>query len=234
MKSGLIPSRLDHDGLKNAIVNISVQTDYNANFLVSKLLENNDIIECDEELRLLPIQNVAEDHKVQYFVGNSVYRVQIIEGVISFNFVRTYTLWTNYRKFIESCLNVLSGYIRCSHVQLQYISSFEDCSLFDNLDGEIRLIHLPKFAGSEFRFSFMVSNRHDSYRQANAMIRLTDSFVAGPESTVSVVDISLQGDIAKGNTLMDYLDFLHLHEKNLFFLMLKKEFIDTLGAHYED
>lgn len=228
-----LPTRLDHDGLNNAIVIVNFSTNYNEPFLVKALIDHNSSIMVDEDLVQIPDPK-GDKNNPQYLLANSVYRLQITSASILFNFTRQYTLWVNYLPFIKSCLDILSNYIVCHSAQINYISGFENVSIFDNIDGSISLNYLPRFAGSEFKFSCQVNEKRDHRKlESMASIRITDNIMTGPESTTSIVDISLSGGVKPDSNIIEYIDFLHHHQKNLFFLIVKSQFVDSLGAHYE-
>lgn len=228
------PLYLDRDGLSNALVNLKIKTQYNQTHLINKILEHADKVKTSEPLqRLVRTQKHPETKELKeiYFLANSVYRVLINDDDISFNFVRGYPLWKNYMPFILSCLSILDGDIQISEISMRYISGFDNTSIFNQLDGEIKLNYLPIFDGSEFTFRYAVNDIIDGIRfQGFAIIKLTDSFVS-PKGTTSIVDITVVGQ--NQNNVEALLSFLHKHERELFFRIFKKNFIDTLGAHYE-
>lgn len=230
MDTHRMPVRLERDGLKDAIVRIRFKTFYNEGYLVEKLIKNNALINSDEPLIQIPAPTEKNNIPI-FLIGNSIYRIQITSDTISFNFVRAYPLWINYWSFIKSCLNILGDDIESTFISLQYISCFENESIFDNIDGDISLKYLPRFAGSEFSFSCHV---HEKEFDATALIRITDNIKTDPNTTTSVMNISLQGSVNKTkSTFDDYVSFLHKHEKNLFFLLIKEDYIKSLGPHYE-
>jgi len=228
------PIYLDRDGLSNALVILKIETQYNQTHLINKIQEHSDRVKTSEPLqRLVRNQKHPEtkEQKEIYFLANSVFRVLISDDEISFNFVRGYPLWKNYLPFIISCLEILDGDIRVIGVTMRYISEFDNTSIFNQLDGEIKLKYLPIFDGSEFTFRYAVKDVIDGIKYKGlAIIKLTDSFMS-PKGTTSVADITVMGQ--PQNNVEALLSFLHKHERELFFRLFKKEFFDSLGAHYE-
>lgn len=228
------PAYLERDGLSNALVNFKIETQFNQSYLISRILENGDKIETAEPLqRLVRKQKnlTTNEDKDLYFLANSDFRVLIADDGISFNFVRKYPLWKNYLPFISSCLASLKDDIQIRGISLRYISEFNSISIFQQLDGIIKLNYLPLFAGSEFAFSCEAKERINGEEiKGVAKIKLTDNMIV-PQGTASIADISIEGH--PGDDVEMYLNFLHKHERNLFFMLFKKEFFDSLGAHYE-
>ena len=66
-----------------------------------------------------------------------------------------------------------------------------------------------------------------------ATVRLTDNLISQKDNTkASVVDIQIVS-ACNNNNYAEILEFIHTEEKNLYFSILNKNFIDSLGAHYE-
>lgn len=231
MRPNLIPTRLDNDGLSNAIVEIHFNTDYNASFIQNIIKDGSESLGVKEPLMLIPLPEKQKNDN-NFFLGNSEYRIQVTDKMISFNFVRKYTLWPNYFGFMLEVLNLIDAKVSFLGSSVRYISQFNRISIFEQLDGNFGFSFLPTFAGSEFKFKCHVSDK--SY-DADAIIAITDTIIVDRENSFSVVDIVVGGELKERSLdyLKKYLDFLHKHEKNLFFLMMKEEFVKSLGAHYE-
>ena len=229
-----LPIYLERDGLSNAMVNLSIETPFNQAHLINKILENNDHVATSEPLqKVIRTQKhpITKENKELYFLANSDYKMLITDDAISFNFVRQYPLWSNYLPFIMSCLEILDGDIRVMDITLRYVSEFEDISIFKQLDGSIKLQYLPLFDGSEFTFRYGVKEIIDGTEfQGGAIVKLTDKMLT-PKGNISVADITVMGKVQEN--VGSYLNFLHNHERDLFFRIFKKEFFELLGAHYE-
>lgn len=227
MKPNKIPIRLEHDGLSNALVNITFSTVYQSVYIVERVIESlAQAAELDE------LQKIPSNGTDGIMIANSSYRIQIMQNMISFNFVSAYTGWNDYRQFIIKILNHLSEYVNYEKVALRYISGFEDISLFNNLDGSIQLNQLPPFYGTEFHFGFQIQDGNDI---GISDVRITDKLPIDTDKSMSVMDINMVSQKACGSIgeVLEQLDFLHKHEKNVFFLLLRDEFVNTLGPTYE-
>lgn len=109
---------------------------------------------------------------------------------------------------------------------------YPNVSIFDNLNGKkMELNAVPPIDGTEIRFKMGIADNDNHLGLAT--VRLTDNLPSNkPNIKVSVVDIQI--DAATNNdNLEDTIEFLHREERNLFFSILNKKFIDSLGAHYE-
>lgn len=48
MKPNLIPTRLDNDGLSNAIIEVHNKTDYNASYIINTIKESSEALQLEE------------------------------------------------------------------------------------------------------------------------------------------------------------------------------------------
>lgn len=227
MKPNKIPIKLERDGLSNALVNISFSTVYQTEYIIEKVA--NALAQYDE---LDDLQRIPSDDRDGTMVANSKYRFQIKQNMISFNFVSGYLGWADYGLFIKKVLTRFVEFVSFKKVAIRYISGFEDVSLFNNLDGSIKLNQLPPFYGTEFHFGFLVQ---DGLNQGVFDVRITDKIPIQSDKSMSVMDISLTSKKTCGSLdeVLSQLEFLHKHEKNVFFLLLKEDFVNTLGPTYE-
>lgn len=231
MKPNLIPTRLENDGLTNAIIEVLYRTDYNASYIIKTIRDRSDALQLEEPLTIIPLPT-KQNEESNLFLGNSQYRIQVTDKLISFNFVRQYTLWPSYFEFVIGVLQLIEEKVQFLGASVRYISQFNRISIFDQLDGSFRFNNLPPFAGSKFNFKCRIN---DGAYAGDAIIAITDTIIVDRENSFSVVDVLVSGDLKEKTLdyLKRYLNFLHKHEKNLFFLMIKEDFIKTLGAHYE-
>lgn len=233
-----MPVSLKHDGLKDAVVNISYVSDYNVRYISNKILtainNNNDNLFSEIPTKDKGIANESlayKDSNDKILLANSIYRILISEKSITFNFTQNYPGWDKYSSLINKVLDSIS-HVKLRGVYLQYMSCFENTDIFKALDGTIKLNQLPNFCGSIFNFSCSCKKGNEPI--AEATIKLTNNKQI-QNSTVSIIEVAIAGKI--GNyQLEEYLQLLsecHKFEKHLFFLLLSEEFINTLCPNYE-
>lgn len=227
MKPDRIPFKLELDGLSNALVNISFNSVYQSNYIVDNVIGLLDQSEEFDSLQIIPSKDADG-----ILVANSKYRFQLNQNVISFNFVSRYLGWSDYKLFITKLLTQLEKFVGFEKTAIRYISGFENISLFSNLDGYIKLNQLPPFYGTEFHFGFQIQD--GAYHDVSD-VRITDKLAIQNDKSMSVMDITMTSTKTCGSLdeVLSQLEFLHKHEKNVFFLLLKEDFVNKLGPTYE-
>ena len=219
------PLFLDNDGLRDSIVEMFYQNSpFRVEHIAKKILETDGV----ENFRMV------EDTSNSVFLQNELYRIQIRPDCISFNNIKKYQRWPNYSQLILKVIkSVLSlGEITFDRQMIRYISMYPNVSIFDNLNGKkMELNAVPPIDGTEIRFKMGIADNDNHLGLAT--IRLTDNLPSNkPSIKVSVVDIQIDATTSNDN-LESTIEFLHREERNLFFSLLNKKFIDSLGAHYE-
>ena len=217
------PIYLDNDGLRDSVVEVTFDSPYNYLYIANKIHDTQDYAGFD----VVPNNDCI-------LLVNGIYRIQVLTGKISFNHIKEYQRWPNYSSFIQGVINILLKLNELSIVSLliRYISVFQDISIFDNLNGrKMQLEAFPPIDGTEIRFNMSITDKkmHLGY----ATIRLTDNLPSRNKvQKASVVDLQIVAN-CNNFTQKETLEFLHTEERNLFFSLLDKSFINSLGAHYE-
>lgn len=220
------PLYLEKDGLRDSLVEVYYSNSpYRVEHLAKIILE----AEGMDSFRMEVDQNSNS-----VFLQDNYYRIQVRQECISFNNIQTYQRWPNYAPLIQRVIKqvlTLQG-ITLERQMLRYISMFPMISIFDNLNGKKMVLNaMPPIDGTEVRFKVGIADTKSHL--GIATIRLTDNLPSNKSNVkVSVVDIQL--DCATNKEKQEEtLEFLHTEEKNLFYSILSKQFIDSLGAHYE-
>lgn len=228
-----LPKRIENDGLRDAVVALSLKPVYGR----EKMEE--DIIEAlnkhyAPEFKFVPAPQNEANRKanITRFIANRDFRIQFSENMVMTNIVSRYVGWEVYSKLLKTIIDTL-GSVDYKVAYLRYVSLFEDVSIFEQVEGSgLRITTLPDFQGTEFNFRCNIDD--DKQHHSVATIRLTNNKTF-PEQIASVVDIMVEAQIPNGSSQMvwEYLNFLHYHEKNLFFLMMKEDFINQHNPVYE-
>lgn len=217
------PKYLERDGLRDSIVEMYyINPIYRVEHIVKTILTGDDM----EDFQTIPEAGCV-------YLKNMVYRIQVREDGISFNNIKDYQRWQNYGAFIQKIIGkVLSlPEIKVERQMIRYISMYPAVSIFNELNGKrMELNSFPQLDGTEIRFKMGVTD--DSRHLGIATVRLTDNLPSSKSGIkVSVVDIQI--DVKTDNNYQnETLEFLHTQERNLFFSLLSKDFINSLGAHY--
>lgn len=239
------PLYLELDGLKDSVVEIGILTNFKIHHL-NEILLNGLNTHYANSFNLIPtrerkIQESGNTVIVESAIcANNNHRVQITDDSIIFNMVDKYTRWANFSEFIYTCIEILIDYIdEITSVQIRYISTFEDTSIFDNLAGVVKLESYPRFAGSELNFQFGIAGKPSQHiRGSFAVVRLKNNIrIKNGDGTTSVVDVQVMTDLKNYEGKSRYvanLENIHVQEKNIFYSLLSDSFIERLKPHYDD
>lgn len=227
-----LPKSIENDGLSDAVVALVFKPEYSREKVEDKLIQVlNKRYKPEYQFVPAPQNEANKKANITRFIANRDFRIQFSETMVMVNIVSRYSGWGLYTDLLKTIMEVLEGVIY-KKAYVRYVSLFDNVSIFDQVEGEgLRINTLPDFQGTEFNFRCSVD---DDHLHGIATIRLTNNKVL-PERVASVVDIMVEANISDGSsqTAWKYLNFLHFHEKNLFFLMMKEDFINQHNPVYE-
>lgn len=228
-----LPISIENDGLSDAVVALAYKPKYDSEVIEDNLIEALNKRFKPEFVFVPAPQNEANEKAgVKRFIANRDFRIQFSRTMVMTNIVSHYAGWANYTELLKVIMEVLDG-VAYNAAYVRYVSLFDDVSIFDQVEGGgLRITTLPDFQGTEFNFRCNIYD--DKQRHGVATIRLTNNKIM-PERVASVVDIMVEAKLPNESpqTAWEYLHFLHYHEKNLFFLMMKEEFINQHNPVYE-
>ena len=232
LRATLMPKRLNPDNLTDAIITIGYKADYSKHYLEKEIIGFLNAQEGVEKFTEIKIpQREMEKYRTDHFFGSSVYRLIISEYEIQINVVDSYVGWQAYVEFIMLMLKRVYDQMAFTHVMLRYISSYKDVSIFDKLDGTVKLNNMDTFFGATLQFNCRHIGDDGDYAVRTL---LTDRLKTKDGNEFSMVDIWLKGDLKSPAyaDMMSLLNAMHLGEKTMFYSILKKEFVDSLNPEY--
>lgn len=220
------PLYLENDGLRESVVEMYYS---NSPFKIEHLAKI--ILEGDG---MESFMMVKDEDGNSVILQNNYYRIQIRPDCVAFNNIKEYQRWPNYSPLIQTVIKqVLTlDELSIDRQRIRYISMYPNISIFDNLNGKkMKLDAFPQIDGTEIRFTIGITDNQKHLGVAT--VRLTDNLPSNKSDTkVSVVDIQID-TTTNNQKQFETMEFLHTEERNLFFSILDKRFIDSLGAHYE-
>lgn len=235
-----LPKHISPDGLKDSIVVINFYTDYNRTKIESIVHEALEQSRPDSFTKIPLGRNemlqLANSHKdvPEYFFSDGFYKIIVESNKISFNILEKYTGWGNYCRFIYHVLFNIFPYIIMEGASLRYISIMPNQSIIENLDGCIALNQMKIFKGSTFNFNCNVSDEKNGI-SAIAIVRLTEQGMINGIYT-SIRDIEVKYDSLGQKFPQDkfevVLNTLHNMEKDIFFKLLKRTYVDSLNPEW--
>lgn len=235
-----LPKKID-DGLKDAIVSIQY---------LSELPNGTDLgyfhMTLKDELKGFALNNKYQSIQGSNLLieeGNSVYltnddaiKVTFTRNNVTFNINQKYIGWEHYFTRIQSILKQLFDrkiIAKVNRIGLRYISQFDNIAIHQNINGNINLDFVEGGIYGMSRFELYV-------KEFIVLLTLTNKQQV-PENIskadyISIVDV----DVVKifNQLINDYeqvirlIDEAHSIEKEVFFTLLKQDFLQTLNPKY--
>ena len=231
-----IPKKITPDCLVDSIIEFTIETDYKDEFIERIVRESLIKSYPEDEFRSFPVYGKDEG---KHFLANSKFRIFICSSLISINIVNKYPGWDVLNRFIKDALqglyNAENPVIKFQQVRINYVNRFSQISIFDVWDGNpIKLNQIPAFLGREFSFNFSILSKENQLL-ANANVKLNDQLpIEDGKGVYSRIYVALQAVKGDGNwsTVYEQLQLLHKNEKEVFFRLLSKEFVDKLNPEW--
>lgn len=228
-----LPISIENDGLADAVVALGYKPVYSREVMEEKLIQTlNKRMKPEFQFVPAPQNEANKRANITRFIANQEFRIQFSENMVMTNVVGHYSGWKNYSDLLQLIMHELEG-VSYQVAYVRYVSLFDNISIFDYLEGDgLQIKTLPNFMGTEFNFRCKVDDM--SHSNVVATVRLTNN-KQWEDRNASVVDILVEAKLPSGGTEVawDYINYLHYHEKNLFFLMMKEEFVNQHNPSYE-
>lgn len=197
--------------------------------------------------KILPIVeegNIPHDLKMQdenlkyqpdFIFKNDDFSLSFGTKNVSFEHISEYKLWPTYFSFVKDCLSKI--------FEMNFIGNIERCgvrygSVFDNIiDPTIALKEVPnmEFKGvTGILDAFKVVFREEEkmlYLQISPSSKVQKNDVVKIGMYIDI-DASFTKAILPNNEVFSIIEKLHVDQKQLFFGLLKDEFIETLNPQY--
>jgi uncharacterized protein (TIGR04255 family) len=235
-----IPRKID-DKLKDAIVNIQFTSGIPADAVVgsffSLLKTHFNAISLGPAGAIRLDQLTIQPQQSFYIHKEGKFRVDITAESITFNLTEKYEGWNNYINVIEETLIPLfqeKVITKVNRIGVRYISIFDGVRIFDNIIPQITFAPLDDLSSrSQFRIEL---NRADFL----AIVSIVNAYPTVLENKntdiFSVVDIDIikvtNSQIASFENVMNTIQKAHHEQKQLFFSLLKQEFIKSLNPEF--
>lgn len=247
-----LPKRINPDSIREAIVEFRYLTTDSYEIIPGILFQafDNSYTYTDRPIKTVPqvpVQNLVSGREVRIQLGgqNLLYNEQIILQISPNSFVfsclNNYIGWELYHKEIEKALKIILStplHVGWTRISMRYISEYRDrdlreCTHFDFKFG------LPNTQSDTVAFkSEFPYNGSRVILNLNNHVPLQIPVKDGTGFEViktSLIDIDVLRDLKDVNSsdeLLGILQEIHTHEKELFFGMLKEDFLKTLHPEY--
>lgn len=237
-----VPTRISPNYIRDAIVIVEFETDYNQtkieNLVVNKLNEFEGIPFQQYEIKKQDVDKIGKEITVVgNMYANNLYKVQVEPDRIIFNIVDAYPGWHTYSEFIMHILNSIGEAIMMRHVSMRYIDVLTNESIMDNLDGTVRFEQFEElFYGTTLSFSCRAANQGNN-TDMSVNVRLIEKTLES-HGHDSIVDIIVEYEPKnQNNEPLNYqhkLDQCHLVQKDAFFRLMKEEFVNRHHPEYDN
>lgn len=175
----------------------------------------------DQNLRYKPYHRLAYQN----------YILQIGPRVLSVAVKKEYPGWENFYNHIKWVLQQVKKAEIISSIErnsLRYINLF-DIDIFENIDLNVTLNN-KRFNTSKTYFQTQIS-KHES----RIVLQISNNILSENEKNKSIIDVDVIADNPKQDFISNnkvILDKLHTQEKEIFFPLLTKEFLENLNPTY--
>ncbi len=241
MNQKQIPKKIGKDPIIEAIVELrftsTIPIDAIFGLVYSKLQK---IFPKYEALGILQLPEMVRnsdknlEFAPHYKFTNEQFQVNLGPKVIAIINQKPYIGWGKYRKIIETILDELAELNFISTVNrigIRYIDFFEEKNIFDYLEFNIENFpfkqtqshYVTNFDYGKFKTTLQISNSKQIVMNGK---HLSGSILDADTYTEEVISFN----VAK---LMHVIDETHVSEKELFYNLLKEEFINTLEPEYD-
>ncbi|OYU67917.1 MAG: hypothetical protein CFE22_02580 [Cytophagaceae bacterium BCCC1] len=235
----LLPKKID-DGLKDAIVSLK---------FISNLPKGTELgvfyLKFKDFLKPVNISNptfvpgsnlIIEKQANSFLSQDENFRIEFNSSEIIFNIQKIYKGWEEFFEFIKAVViklfddGIISGVYR---IGLRYISQFENISIFDNVNAKISLDLVHGDVRGQSRFELSKDDFFIILSMSNRQVVPQDYSKA---EFVSIIDVDVIKDFStiepSKNIVLVKVEDAHRIEKEIFFTLLKKDFLETLNPEY--
>lgn len=235
----LIPKKIDPCPIIEALLEIRFKTNINPNAVFGLLYSS--LGDRSTPLQTLPILQIPEQvrnidpsfrHKPHYKIDHPLFPIQIGPDVINIACIQQYQGWDLFSSKIFSVLNKLSRadiITDINRLGLRYINFF-DFNIFEKLDFNFTIGKTHK--GDLKNTVIRTEINHDDLLSSTLQISNNANFNNRIGSLIDIDTFKTKGLENFFENMEVYVNETHQKEKELFFDLLNKEFLNSLKPEY--
>lgn len=233
-----IPKRITPDRIKDAIVQLYFKSPYPFELLIG--YAHSQLLKVGLEY-ISQSQNGAYSQEINlrfnhlFIDGQRVLKIHINPDYsIAFNIVKSYPGWEHYEQCLFRIIRALIDNSLISSVEkirVKYISEFKNIDLLENLKFEYN----TTFLGASVSSSTSSLKWRESNMEINLGIGSKLSTPGDEISYISIIDIDILCEkirLSSAEEITDLISKCHIKEKEIFFKLLKEDFLATLKPEY--
>lgn len=240
-----IPKSIAPDRIKDAIIEINFESDYphevNLGVFFSALKDNYKYTNKPIGTQQISSNSVSFNKEFTLSLGgislfyNDKIKFQINNNSIAFNCLGDYILWDNYFIEIKNVLtniastNVIKTFKR---VGVRYISEYKDIDLRDSINFNFSF-GFPEIVSNSYSFNSEFDlKEHKVVLNLNNNIPIVIDEKVTPTSVIDVDIIKMNLNVNNNQELFTIIDNAHSLEKEVFFKLIRDEFLASLNPKY--
>lgn len=240
----LLPDKITPDHLKDTIVEYRFLSDYPSEILAGLIYQELKSFSFSIVPRPLPSHSIKLDRNHTILVGGTdnvlfandyvKIQLQVPESILVFNSLDQYPGWESYSNCLDEIINNLFAQKlvkAISRIGIRYISEFPNMSVFDIMNYNPTL---PLPLGEGQNITYKAEIRHEDY---TVVLNLADRVYTSPDHFFSLVDIDVFNTFPQHLYDVEHVlkttSALHTIEKQVFFGILKDEYLQTLNPEYK-
>jgi uncharacterized protein (TIGR04255 family) len=242
-----LPNRIEQCPIADYIIEVRFSTDVPKGAVFGIIY--NSLKEDFKDVKNLPILQVPEQlrgtdpdliYKPHYRISDGSYTIQIGPNVFTISSPIPYAGWTEFSQKVRECLEIIQQINVIKKVErlgMRVINFFENINIFENIDLVLTINNeQTELINSTIRMQ--VESNEDTFISS---LQLSNS--AGKETpqgkiSGSVIDIdTFKNYNDEGSFYDDFSKEIqtgHDIEKNLFFSLLKQDFLESLNPIYDE
>lgn len=233
-----LPKKITPDNIKNAIVEFSVS--YNTAYEVVLGLVLNKVMK-DKSYNYARTHNVPSEMQQlvsrNYLFYNDKIKFQFSPQAININCLNSYISWREYLPQIKKILSLIVSIgegIKINRLGLRYVSEYENKDLKESLKFNFTF-GFPEISSNHYSF-----NTEFEYKKAIVILTIRNqmpSRISNEIKNLSHIDIDvikkdLDINFSDKNLIIQNLEQSHSYEKEIFFGIVKNDFLKTLKPEY--
>lgn len=191
------------------------------------------ILQLPEQLRSTDTNLKFLPH---YRMDKENFIIQIGPNVFNLANTKPYCGWSNFSQKIEDCYKKISEIdIMSKHIStaIRYLNIFEEPNIFEKMNMEIQLA--GKIVGQE-HIDFVTLIPHHKAKSRLKITTFANIQLHDEKKNIigSIIDIDTVFTMNNASEFKNSIQYVHDKQKKLFFSSLKQDFIESLGAKYEE
>lgn len=231
-----LPKKITPERLRDTVIELRHDSDIPFEYLLGLVYDTvKDILAPvnnlgSNELTFNPFSSIIINPRKDLF-QNEVIRLQVMEGRLIFNSNGVYQGWDKFLEHIQKTLEQLASKAlikNFNRIGLRYISDFSGLQIFEHL---IWKFEYPWGQSAHQNTSFRTEwiDNNDT-----VIVNLVNSALSEGE-IFSIMDIDVNHQLQEPISLvgtLETIERLHRKEKEVFFGLMRPEFIESLNPSY--